>query len=96
MNTPTPKPSTAILASAATLKALIDQRQFSYEMLARRAGCSKRFISHLVAGRKDACTTSLAKAIAEALAVPTAVLFVDSTSAVAGRSVRMHASKTVA
>jgi len=77
------------LTSAQTLRALIDQRGFSYEQLARYAGCSKSFVSHLTSGRKNTCTPRLAVRIAEALSVPTEILFVASASAVSGRSVRV-------
>lgn len=74
------------LTSQDTLRALIDQRGFSYERLARYAGCSKSFISHLAKGRKTTCTPRLAENIAEALDVPLTILFVPSESAVSGRS----------
>src|SRR5690349_15598655 len=53
--------------------------------LARYSGCSKGFISHLMAGRRSSCTPELAERIAEALNVPLEVLFepnvsTDSTS----------------
>jgi transcriptional regulator with XRE-family HTH domain len=68
------------LTSQDTLRALMDQREFSYERLARYAGCSKSFISHLAKGRKTTCTPRLAENIAEALDVPLGLLFVDSMS----------------
>lgn len=73
------------LNSTETLKALMSQRNYSHERLARYAGCSRGFISHLTAGRKPSCSADLAERIAEALDVPLAVLFVpgDSTD---GRS----------
>jgi transcriptional regulator with XRE-family HTH domain len=69
------------LTSADTLKALMDQRDFSYERMARYAGCSKSFISHLVKGRKTSCSPVLAENIAEALQVPLSLLFVEQVSA---------------
>lgn len=84
------------LTSADTLKALIDQRGFSYERLARYSGCSKSFISHLVKGRKKTCTPELATRIAEALSVPTEILFVTSASAVRGQNVRKPQARTLA
>lgn len=69
------------LQSADTLKALIKQRNLSLDRMARYAGCSKSFISHLTAGRKTTCTPKLAIRIAEALDVPLELLFVPSTDA---------------
>ena len=76
------------LTSPDTLRALMAQRQFSYERLARYAGVSKSFISHLTSGRKSTCKPETAENIAEALDVPLAILFMPSTSAVSGSSVR--------
>src|SRR5690606_1383309 len=83
-----PKGTWMELTSSDTLKALMAQRGFSYERLARYAGCSKSFISHLVRGRKKTCTPALAERIAEALEVPRAILFVDRASADSGQSIR--------
>lgn len=83
-----PKGTWMELTSSDTLKALMAQRGFSYERLARYAGCSKSFISHLVRGRKKTCTPQLATRIAEALEVPRAILFVDRASADSGQSIR--------
>lgn len=63
------------LRSPATLRALMEQYEFSLSRLARYADCSKGFISHLLAGRRSSCTAQLAERIAEALNVPTEVLF---------------------
>lgn len=63
------------LKSADTLRALMEQDQFSLARLARYAGCSKGFISHLLSGRRSSCTTELGAKIAEALDVPATVLF---------------------
>lgn len=75
------------LTSTEVLKALMgpDSRNISHERLARYAGCSRGFISHLTSGRKKSCSSELAGRIAEALEVPLEVLFVpgDSTD---GRS----------
>lgn len=75
------------LQSADTLRALMDQRGFSMARLARYSGCSKSFVSHLVAGRKSTCTPKLAENIAEALEVPLTLLFAPSASTDGGRSV---------
>lgn len=63
------------LRSADTLRALMEQDQFSLGRLARYAGCSKGFVSHLLAGRRSSCTPELAERISEALGIPLAVLF---------------------
>jgi len=75
------------LQSSDTLRALMSQRGFSYERLARYAGCSKSFISHLTTGRKRTCTPQLAARIAEALDIPLEILFVESASADSGRNI---------
>jgi len=64
------------------------QRGLSYETLARYAGCSKSFISHLTSGRKNTCTPPLAERIAEALQVPLEIIFVPSASAASGQNIR--------
>ncbi|WP_221933527.1 helix-turn-helix domain-containing protein [Aeromicrobium piscarium] len=76
------------LTSPQTLKALMEQRSFSYDRLARYAGCSKSFISHLVKARKKSCTPRIAENIAEALEVPLEILFVPSISADSGRIIK--------
>lgn len=76
-----PKGSWMKLTSAATLRALMDQRGFSMSRLGRYAGCSKSFIAHLCSGRKTTCTPQLAERIAEALEVPLDILFVLNESA---------------
>ncbi|MEC4836837.1 helix-turn-helix transcriptional regulator [Mycobacteroides chelonae] len=73
------------LRSADTLRALMEQDKFSLGRLARYSGCSKGFISHLLAGRRSSCTPDLAERIAEALHVPTAVLF-DPRVSITGMS----------
>lgn len=83
-----PKGTWMKLQSKETLLALMRQRDFSYERLARYAGCSKSFISHLVKGRKNTCTPDLAGRLAEALSVPTEILFVPSQSADGGQNTR--------
>lgn len=73
-----PKGTWMKLTSAETLRALMAQRGFSLERLARYAGCSKSFVSHLTSGRKSSCTPLLAENIAEALEVPLSILFVPT------------------
>lgn len=68
------------LQSPDTLRALMAQRSYSLERLARDAGCSKSFISHLTSGRKATCTPELAERIAEALEAPVTLLFMSSPS----------------
>lgn len=76
------------LTSPDTLRALMGQRGYSLARLARYAGCSKGFISHLLAGRKNTCTAQLGQLIAEALDVPLELLFVPSVSAGSGQTER--------
>lgn len=75
-----PKGTWMRLQSRHTLKALMAQRSFSLERLARYSGCSKSMVSHLTAGRKSTCTPELAERIAEALEVPLEILFVPHAS----------------
>lgn len=70
-----PKGAWMRLRSADTLRALMRQDSFSLARLARYAGCSKGFISHLLSGRRTSCSKELAERIAEALSVPTEILF---------------------
>lgn len=84
------------LASPDTLRALMQQRGFSYDRLARYAGCSKGFISHLTSGRKSTCTPALAENIAEALDVPLRVLFVPAVATASSRVVNMPTTRVVA
>jgi len=64
------------------------RRDFSMARLARYSGCSKSFISHLLAGRKTTCTPELAQRIAEALEVPVTLLFEPRQSADSGRFIK--------
>lgn len=68
------------LRSADTLRALMQQDDFSLGRLARYADCSKGFISHLLSGRRTSCTPELAHNIAEALGVPLEILFEPKVS----------------
>lgn len=74
------------LRSADTLRALMEQYDMSLGRLARYAGCSKGFVSHLLAGRRNSCTPQLGASIAEALNVPVAVLFEVRVSPATGQS----------
>lgn len=70
-----PKGTWMKLRSAATLRALMEQESLSLAELGRAAGCSKGFISHLLAARRKTCTPVLAQRIAKTLRVPLEVLF---------------------
>ena len=76
------------LESPDTLRALMAQRGFSYDRLARYAGVSKSFISHLAKGRKTTCKPETAQRIAEALDLPLEILFTPSVSADSGQNIR--------
>ena len=91
-----PKGAWMKLTSPDTLRALMAQRGFSYERLARYAGVSKSFISHLTSGRKTTCKPSTAEHIAEALDVPLRILFAPSVSADSGQNVRSARTGTAA
>lgn len=73
------------LADADMLRALMRRRGVSYADLARSAGVSKGFISHLTAGRKKTCTPRVALRIAERLDVDLEFLFVPSISSAEGQ-----------
>lgn len=83
------------LTSADVLKAFMGQKNYSHERLARYAGCSRGFISHLTSGRKTSCSAELAVRIAEALDVPFEVLFVPGEST-DGRSFPKYKGRTAA
>lgn len=68
------------LQSGDTLRALIRQRGLNQSRLAADAGCSPSFINGLCAGAKTSCSDALADRIAEALEVPTDVLFAPTES----------------
>ena len=87
-----PKGTWMKLTSPDTLRALIAQRGFSYERLARYSGVSKSFVSHLTAGRKSTCKPETAENIAEALDVPLSVLFVPSVASVPNQIVKRKAA----
>jgi hypothetical protein len=57
----------------------------AYE-LARRAGLKPGVVGHLVKGRRNSCSLKTARAIEEALKVPTGFLFEASMSRVADTS----------
>ena len=88
-----PKGTWMKLQSPETLRALMNQRGFSYDRLARYAGVSKSFISHLTAGRKTTCKATTAENIAEALDIPLEILFVPSLSADSGQIVRAERTR---
>lgn len=78
------------LTSAATLRALMDQKDVSYADLAASAKVTKGFISHLARERRSTCTPKVADAIARRLDVPLPLLFVASTSTTGGRDTDEH------
>lgn len=82
-----PKGTWMRLSSPEMLRATMDRRGFTLSRLARYAGCSKSMVGHLVSGHKKSCTPQLAARIAEALEVPTELLFVPSVS-----TARSHSS----
>lgn len=75
-----PKGTWMRLSSPDMLRATIERRGFTLSRLARYAGCSKSMVGHLVSGHKKSCTPELAERIAEALEVPTELLFVANES----------------
>lgn len=87
-----PKGAWMKLTSAATLKALMDQKAFTGERLGRYAGCSRSFICQLRNGTKTTCTPKLATAIAEALGVPLEILFVPNLPSTAGQNMKRSAA----
>jgi transcriptional regulator with XRE-family HTH domain len=64
------------LISADVLRAYIAARGLTHEALARRAACSRGFVSQLAVGKRKSCTAELAGRLAEALEVPVSALFV--------------------
>lgn len=78
------------LTSPEMLRATMDRRNFSMARLARYAGCSKSMIGHLCSGHKTTCTPSLAIRIAEALDVPTELLFVPSLTTSRSQNISMR------
>lgn len=88
-----PKGTWMKLNSAVILTELMDTKGFDQAKLARYAGCSQSFVSQLVNGRKSSCSQELADHIAEALEVPTMVLFAASEST-DGRSFRKRVTRS--
>lgn len=82
-----PKGSWMRLQSSETLRALMRQRGFSMSRMGRYAGCSKTFVHGLCSGEKRSCTPALAQRIAEALDVPTELLFVLEGSSKSSRNI---------
>ncbi|MFC3299605.1 Uncharacterised protein [Arthrobacter agilis] len=78
------------LNSADTLRALMVQNRISMGMMADYVGCSKGFISHLLAERRRSCTPLLADRISRVLHVPTSVLFVETKSPTAVQNVKQR------
>lgn len=79
------------LTSANTLRALMEQKDFSRRRLARYCGlASTGMIDHLLAGRRTSCTPRLAQRIAEALDVPIDLLFVPGMPTTARQSAKQR------
>lgn len=76
------------LRSSALLREYMAEQGFSLGRLARYVGCSKGFISHLLAGRRNSCKPGTAERIAEALHAPIEALFVPCASTATGHSTR--------
>lgn len=74
------------LKSPDILRAFMDQKGFNMSRLARYAGCSRQFIHLLLKGEKTTCSEPLARALAEALDVPTVALFDRMESAASVRN----------
>lgn len=73
--------------SGETLRALMNQKNFSTARLGRYTDCSKSFIHRLCTGQKRSCSPRLAERIAEALDVPIEILFVLEVSPDAGQNI---------
>jgi transcriptional regulator with XRE-family HTH domain len=78
------------LTSATTLRALMEQKDVSYADMARAAGRSKGFISHLTSGRRRTCLPEVADRIARRLDVHLELLFVESLSTTTVRAARQQ------
>jgi transcriptional regulator with XRE-family HTH domain len=73
-----PKGAWMTLTSANALREIMIEKGLSYAELARAAGVSKGFISHLVKARRKTCTPLVAYRIVERLDVPLSDFFVPS------------------
>lgn len=82
-----PKGTWMRLLSGDTLRALMQQKGFSFARMGRYADVSQSFIFRLCTGEKRSCKPRTAERIAEALDVPVALLFVEKQSPVMGRSI---------
>jgi len=76
------------LTSGETLRALMNQYDYSNADVANFAGVGRSFISALVNGRRTSCTPQVAESIARCLRVPLEVLFTPKGSADSGPVVR--------
>lgn len=83
-----PKGTWMRLQSGKLLRAQMDVKKLSNEMVARHAGVGRTFISALVNERRTSCTPQVATRIAERLEVPVELLFVPKTSAASSRNVK--------
>lgn len=83
-----PKGTYMKLRSKDILRAIMEDKGFSMKRLATYSGKSKSFIGFLCTGDKTSCKPETADAIAEALGVPTMVLFVQEASAGSGHDAK--------
>lgn len=84
------------LQSGHTLRALISQRGLNQSRLAAAADCSPSFVNALCAGTKTSCSDGLAARIAQALEVPTHILFMPTESRDTGQTITRQATAVVA
>lgn len=82
-----PKGTWMHLLSGDTLRALMQQKGFSYARMGRYADVSQSFIFRLCTGEKRSCKPRTAERIAEALDIPASLLFMEKQSPTVGRTV---------
>lgn len=90
-----PKGTWMKLRSPQLLKAFVGpepDKKMSARQLARAAGVHPSFINHLTAGRSGSCKPKVADRIAEALGVPTDVLFEERLSTTVRSFDKHHAA----
>ena len=86
-----PKGTWMRLKSAQLLKALVGpepDKKLSGRELARTVGVHPSFINHLTTGRSSSCKPLTADRIAQALGVPTSILFEERVSTTERPSVK--------
>lgn len=75
-----PKGTWMKVNSPDALAELMKEKRIGYDRMARYAGVSKGFISHLAKGRRTTCTPLVGARIAESLGVPYSLLFTVTSS----------------